>query len=852
MKKRLLSLFSLFFSVALLHAQTTVFFDDFGGTTVGLPTNVNNNTFTTGSTPAGSYTFTNGGNTNNRVSIASGILVLDASSNANVSQGVRFSLSNFSAPFNTTLSSNTGVVTWTFNLRKGAATNGSYGSSSSGRYVATVLCSNNADLSNNTATGYMVAQVADKTYGLFKFSKGVNSATPADYTQIGSTTTATSNATDYCSFKVTYTPSTNSWALFFRNDGTTAFADPAAGTMPQVGTSTVDNTYTGTAMVSYGFFQRKTTSTATAMSFDNFKVTVTVAATNYYNVTGTDISQITNWGTNTDGTGTNPADFTSANQAFNLNNTGAVLSSSLTVSGTGSSLTIGTGATLTINPTASLTIGTGATVDFAGKAVILKSDATGTACIGNTTGTLSGATNVTLERFIPGGKRAFRFLGHPFSNTLNLASLTDDILITGGTGTGGFTASVSNNPSAFWYSPAAGDENATNDIGWTAFTTTDGSGSAGNVWDKYKAIRVLVRGNIADGLSPVTPSAVTIDATGTLNTGTQVIPVTKGTNSGYNFISNPFASNINLTTVGGFVSLGTNLVTNFYVWDMTAGTKGGWVNPAFSSSYILPSFAGFIVKTSAADNITITETAKTATAATGTLYRNNNAKPAMVRLSVTGNNINWDRFELYYNDESILAEDRHDGVKFKNSEVNFYSIANSKDYSIDSRPFVKDGIIPMGFTSAALQSYTIKASEYSLPANVELYLRDKFLSIDTKIEEGTEYSFAVTADPATQGNSRFELVQKQIMALQPLTTKFAVKLSPNPATDMVKVAFSNEEKATTTITITNAEGKAVRTVNAGSTQVGQLDISIKGLAKGSYFVTLNNGTERKTEQLQVQ
>jgi hypothetical protein len=70
-----------------------------------------------------------------------------------------------------------------------------------------------------------------------------------------------------------------------------------------------------------------------------------------------------------------------------------------------------------------------------------------------------------------------------------------------------------------------------------------------------------------------------------------------------------------------------------------------------------------------------------------------------------------------------LADDRHDGVKIRNSEVNFYSIANNKNYSIDSRPFVKDDIIPMGFTSAALQTYTIKASEYSLPANVELYLK---------------------------------------------------------------------------------------------------------------------------------
>jgi hypothetical protein len=486
--------------------------------------------------------------------------------------------------------------------------------------------------------------------------------------------------------------------------------------------------------------------------------------------------------------------------------------------------------------------------------ITLVSTSTNTASVASTTVPtpfIYGTGKFIVQRYIPGGKRAFRLLGHPFSNTLNLVSLLDNILITGQAGTG-FTASGTANPSAFWYD-SSGTENPTNDIGWKAFTTTDGSGvGTENQWKQYQGIRVLVRGNIADGLSPVTPSAVTIDANGTLNTGQQDIPVLKGTNTGFNFIGNPFASSINLTTVGGNVVLGGNLVTNFYVWDITGSPRGAWINAAFSSSYILPSFAGFIVKTSAADIVTIKEGAKTATAATGALFRNNNVKTEMVRLSITDNNINWDRFELYYNNESILAEDRHDGVKMRNSEVNFYSIANGKNYSIDSRPFVKDDIIPMGFTSTVLQTYTIKASEYSLPANVELYLKDKFLGTETRIEEGTEYNFSVTADPATQGNNRFELMQKQIMVLQPLTTKFAIKLSPNPAADMIKVNFSNEEKASTTITITNAEGKTVRTIDAGNVQDGQLSISIKALAKGSYFVTLNNGSGTKTEKLQIQ
>jgi hypothetical protein len=558
-----------------------------------------------------------------------------------------------------------------------------------------------------------------------------------------------------------------------------------------------------------------------------------------------------------------------ANTVSNLtinNSSGVTLSSAVTVANilainSGSTLTTGTNnltlgasASATVAPNASLNI-TGGLTDFANRPVTLQSTSGGTASIGTITGNnittgLINATNVTLQRYIPGGKRAFRFFGHPFSTALNLSALTDNILITGGAGTG-FTSSTSNNPSAFWYNPATGNASTTNDPGWTAFTTANGTGGAANIWSQYEGIRVLVRGSIADGLSPVTPSPVTLDATGTLNTGTQTIAVTKGTNSGFNLIANPFASNINLTTVGGNVTLGSNLVTNHYVWDISAGTKGGWVNTAFSSSYVLPSFSAFFVKTSANDNISITEAAKTSVAATGTLFRNTNALPQMVRLWVLGNNITWDKFELYYNKESVLENDKHDGVKMFNSEVNLYSLNNSGMYSIDSRPCIKDDIIPLGFTSAVQQTYTIKATDFNMPAGVELYLRDKFLGTETKLVEDAEYTFSVTSNPASQGNARFEIAQKAA-PLQPIATSFYVKLSPNPAKGMVKVSFNNEEVLNTQITIINAEGKIVKQVNAGNVQAANLNININDLARGMYYVTLQNGKEKKTEVLQVQ
>ncbi|MFA4917501.1 MAG: hypothetical protein WC560_12645, partial [Syntrophales bacterium] len=51
--------------------------------------------------------------------------------------------------------------------------------------------------------------------------------------------------------------------------------------------------------------------------------------TNYYNVSGTALNVLTNWGTNTNGSGTNPTDFALANQVFNIYN-----GASATITGT--------------------------------------------------------------------------------------------------------------------------------------------------------------------------------------------------------------------------------------------------------------------------------------------------------------------------------------------------------------------------------------------------------------------------------------------------------------------------------------------------------------------------------------
>jgi hypothetical protein len=493
-----------------------------------------------------------------------------------------------------------------------------------------------------------------------------------------------------------------------------------------------------------------------------------------------------------------------------------------------------------------VTIGDGTTLALSTYTCSLLSTATSTAnvaAIGTGLITYGTGGQFTLQQYTP-GKRAFRFFGHPFTSTLNLSALTDNILITGGTGTG-FTSSGSNAASAFWYNNTLGTEDPTSDIGWTAFTTADGTGGAADTWKQYEGIRVLVRGSISDGLSPTTPSAVTIDASGNLNTGTQTIALTKGANSGYNFVANPFASNILLDTTGANVTIGSNVQTNFYVWDVSIAPRGGWVNRAFTSAYILPSFSAFFVKTTATDQIVIKESAKTASAATGTLFRTNNAGPEMFTMLVNDDAGNtWDRASIYYDNNSSINLDRNDGAKMYNSDVNLYSIGNTNKLSIDSRPFVDGQIIPLGITTTAQRTFTISIADFNLGTDKSLLLHDRYTNTYTQIADGATYTFSTNADASSQGEDRLELVQKAIAPLM-ITPSFTIKLSPNPTSDKVTVNFNNAQRQNTNISMTSTTGQKIRSVDAGNVQSGTVTIDVKGLAKGVYYISLNNMNTQK-------
>ena len=251
------------------HAQTTVFTDDFS-------TNTNATYTTTGAIGASGWSVTRSGadwGARRNTSPQQLELTNDVGATGNLNGWVFTSTttSSFSSPYNTTLSSNTGLITWTFNMRTNRTTALS-GFGSTNTYGMAFILASTSNASNTTGSGYAVVMGGgtNNSVSLISFNNGLR-GTRTTIVAFGG---APSALTNYMSVKVTYDPVSNSWQLFNRDDGSTGFADPLIGTLTSLGTGT-NSTYTGVVMSYLGaYWQGSTFATQTAF-FDNVTVSVT-------------------------------------------------------------------------------------------------------------------------------------------------------------------------------------------------------------------------------------------------------------------------------------------------------------------------------------------------------------------------------------------------------------------------------------------------------------------------------------------------------------------------------------------------------------------------------------------------
>ena len=265
----LLALFWVLLLSGTGEAQTTVFTDDFS-------TNQSAAYTTSGAIGPSAWSVTRSGadfGARRNTSPAQLELTNDVGATANVNGWVLVSTpsSSFTSPYNAILNTNPGVVTWTFNMQQVRPDPAGFGA---GSYGVAFILAGTSNTNNNTGSGYAVVLGQTGTTDairLARYSAGIQGTLTNII--VSNTAGLTDFGAEYLSIKVTYTPATETWELFLRNDGASAFADPATGTLMSQGTL-VDGTNTGTSLPLMGTWWQGSTGATQPAFFDNTTVTV--------------------------------------------------------------------------------------------------------------------------------------------------------------------------------------------------------------------------------------------------------------------------------------------------------------------------------------------------------------------------------------------------------------------------------------------------------------------------------------------------------------------------------------------------------------------------------------------------
>ncbi|UAY51600.1 beta strand repeat-containing protein [Ferruginibacter albus] len=460
---------------------------------------------------------------------------------------------------------------------------------------------------------------------------------------------------------------------------------------------------------------------------------------------------------------------TSANNVTIQNGHDIVLDASYTV-GSGKTLTLNSISSLTVNPDISLTV-TG-TASLNDQPLIFKSTASGTAQFGTSTGTITGNTNVTVERYIPAdATRAWRILSIPTSGSQTIAnSWQQATYVT--TGTAGNLANGFDAVTPYTSMQTYND--ATNT--WSDITSTNIAIS------NKKAYSIYIRGNRTSTPDNSTITPTTLSTTGALYTGNQTITIPSGAHFG--LIGNPYASAIDFTAIN-FTGSNVN-PTVFYVWDPSLvmdGSLGHYQTfsttnspswspvPGSSSNYSgsantrIESGQAFFVQTTAASaSVPFTENCKVSSSQMVFRPVGSDAPTGKIKTTLTrttGTNAGLiDINVVVYKDSYSDAVDNNDALELNNG-ASLSILRDGKNLIIEGRQTISNTdtiFFNMKQISAGQYKLTFEPAYFTTATSASLI--DNYFHTITPISLTTTTEIAVTVDnnTASSAANRFKIV----------------------------------------------------------------------------------------------
>ncbi len=292
--------------------------------------------------------------------------------------------------------------------------------------------------------------------------------------------------------------------------------------------------------------------------------------------------------------------------------------------------------------------------------------------------------------------------------------------------------------------------------------------------------------------SATTPAVWTGTFTGVPNNGTKTFTLATDAANGYhyNLVGNPYPSAIsasdfyaaNSSKIGGTLYFYAHTLTmnasglfptgtNYATWTGLGGaaaTAGDGHTSAVAPNGIIQVGQGFIVKATAAGDVTFTNAmrvanqqnqfmkAATTTAETHRMWLNLKTD--------TGVDIN--QILVGYMDGATQGVDADlDGLSFGNTGSYLYSKIENNNYVIQARslPFDTTDEVPLGFNCATAGSYSISLTNTDglFAASQDVLVRDNLTGTDTSIKT-TPYTFTSEAGVF---DTRFKLVYQQALGV---------------------------------------------------------------------------------------
>ncbi len=393
-----------------------------------------------------------------------------------------------------------------------------------------------------------------------------------------------------------------------------------------------------------------------------------------------------------------------------------------------------------------------------------------------------------------------------------------------------------------YYWDATQDGTSGNNVGWTAATSTDNSSRA-----------YLVYANNADGLHDFTG---TFSATGTNKTGNQVFslesyvdPADTGSDAtGWNFVPNPYPSNISISTLlasGSFTPAYKSVHVYNYVDDQyqvysSSGVNVVNYNNTDTAGVILniSPYVGFWVKSEATLSLTLTDADRTTSMTNvATLLK----KPFdLIRLNTIDAGGKRDQCVIYLKDNATYGFD-NDGDAYKldgmNGAPSLSTLIGETRAAINALPTGESSYsVPVSFKSGKTGSarFTLDLSEMDPAWTIEL--EDKLTGKRHNFNAG-DYLF----NHSSNSDFRFiiHIYKNGATAVMPVATTSGFRLFQDHESVKIDAGFEGEPVL---ITVYDLGSKLLFEQTIDRNGIQSLEL-LPFNTRGVYIVSARSGTE---------